>query len=398
MRAVLFLVGLVFLIIIEIARVYYIMPFPGSQVDEALDLAYFLHQNIWLLRAVGIIVLIYPAVQLVRDKRMMYKATAIVLLVFWMIVVYAFNFRFLADKMFLEPKQVTLVGADQNKVSPDKLVLGITINGKAKAYPIEIIGYHHQVRDTLAGTEVMITYCTVCRTGRVYEPVVNGKTELFRLVGMDHFNAMFEDASTGSWWRQVSGEAVAGSLKGQVLEEVPSQQMTLKMWLALYPGSLILQPDSAFKDRYAELEEYDEGTIEGMLEHTDSLSWNEKSWVVGVSLGLFSRAYDWNDLEKIRVVNDAIEGTPIALTLAADSLSFHVMSRIVQNDTLSFVFQDSIMIDSKYQTQWTLGGRCVSGKYEGEQLPPIQAYQEFWHSWRTFHPSTDRYQPFNAEQ
>jgi hypothetical protein len=39
----------------------------------------------------------------------------------------------------------------------------------------------------------MITYCTVCRTGRVFSPDVDGKPETFRLVGMDHFNAMFED-------------------------------------------------------------------------------------------------------------------------------------------------------------------------------------------------------------
>lgn len=59
----------------------------------------------------------------------------------------------------------------------------------------------------------MVTYCTVCRTGRVYSPMVNGKLETFRLVGMDHFNAMFEDASTKSWWRQSNGDCIAGPLK-----------------------------------------------------------------------------------------------------------------------------------------------------------------------------------------
>ena len=43
----------------------------------------------------------------------------------------------------------------------------------------------------------MVTYCTVCRTGRVFSPIVEGQPETFRLVGMDHFNAMFEDEGTG---------------------------------------------------------------------------------------------------------------------------------------------------------------------------------------------------------
>jgi hypothetical protein len=42
MRIALFLVGILILIVAEVARVYYIMPFPGSQVDEVIDLAYFI--------------------------------------------------------------------------------------------------------------------------------------------------------------------------------------------------------------------------------------------------------------------------------------------------------------------------------------------------------------------
>jgi hypothetical protein len=55
----------------------------------------------------------------------------------------------------------------------------------------------------------MVTYCTVCRTGRVYGPIINGKKETFRLVGMDHFNAMLEDATTKSWWQQATWDARA---------------------------------------------------------------------------------------------------------------------------------------------------------------------------------------------
>ncbi|MFX5562960.1 DUF3179 domain-containing (seleno)protein, partial [Acinetobacter baumannii] len=64
------------------------------------------------------------------------------------------------------------------------------------AYPIQFIGYHHQVVDTVGGEPIIATYCTVCRTGRIFSSTVDGVPEKFRLVGMDHFNAMFEDART----------------------------------------------------------------------------------------------------------------------------------------------------------------------------------------------------------
>jgi len=160
------------------------------------------------------------------------------------------NFVMAADHMFYQPEKVLMVNTAANKVDTNRLVIGIVNNGEAKAYPIRFLGYHHQVQDTIGGMPIMVTYCTVCRTGRVYQPLVNGKPEQFRLVGMDHFNAMFEDATTKSWWRQVTGEAIIGKLKGQQLPEFFSTQTSLSEWLRLNTNSLIMQPDPAFEKEY----------------------------------------------------------------------------------------------------------------------------------------------------
>ena len=40
MKSILFLIGIIILIGIEIVSVYYIMPFPGSQVDEMVEVAH----------------------------------------------------------------------------------------------------------------------------------------------------------------------------------------------------------------------------------------------------------------------------------------------------------------------------------------------------------------------
>jgi len=395
MKIALFLVGIIILIGAEIAKVYFIMPFPGSQEDQVIDIAYYLHNNINLFRIVGFLLMSYPAYQLIRYSQPAWRWTAVSLIVFWLFVFYNSNFKLLADKMFYQPEHTIVVSAADNKVSDRALVLGVVIHDEAKAYPIEIIGYHHQVRDTVGGESIMVTYCTVCRTGRVYSPKVDGTPETFRLVGMDHFNAMFEDSRTKSWWRQVSGEAITGPLKGKQLEEIPSEQMTLKAWLTQHPDSFVLQPDSSFKEAYAGLEKYDEGKMDGNLERTDSLSWKDKSWVVGVSLGLFAKAYDWNDLKTLRVINDEIEKTPVVVALENDTASFHVWSRIVANDTLQFSYRDSVktFIDTKTNSVWDWSGRCTEGTLKGTSLKTIQSYQEYWHSWRTFHPNTERYSP-----
>lgn len=391
MRVGIFLGGILFLIGIEIARVYFIMPFPGSQLNETLEVAYFIGSNITILRLVGLLLIAYPAYHFIKYSRLRVKAATIMGLLFWLIVVYLFNFRLVAEKMFYQPQTKVFLSTTTSKISTHQLVLGVAINGEAKAYPIELIGYHHQVRDTVGGEPVMVTYCTVCRSGRVYTPAVDGQPEDFRLVGMDHFNAMFEDSRTKSWWRQVNGEAVAGSLKGRSLKEVPTEQMRLDTWMAQHSNTLIMQPDSMFLEAYDGLKNYDEGKSKGGLTRADSLSWKEKSWVVGVSMGLYAAAYDWNDLKSQRVINDVLANTPLLIVLENDSVSFHAFQR----DTLNFRYDSNkgVLTDSNTQSIWSWKGECTDGKLLGSKLIQIQSYQEFWHSWKTFHPNTSEFHP-----
>src|SRR6185437_15948081 len=334
-KSLLLWVGLVFLFALEILRVYFIMPFPGSQRHDTVGFAYFLDRNIIWLRLLGLALVIWPLLFYLGTGRVWLKITLVVILLLYGSVFYLFNFKFLADKMFYQPRVKQFAMDSTNR---DRLVIGVALQGEAKAYPIEIIGYHHQVRDTVGGRPILVTYCTVCRTGRVYSPIVQGKYAAFRLVGMDHFNAMFEDSGTGSWWQQATGKAVAGPLKGQQLAEVPSFQMTLGDWQSLHPNSLTLQPDPNFKRRYDSLKGYDEGVINSGLERRDSGSWRFKSWVIGISSGGRSKVYDWNNLVRDRVIPDTIGNLHLLITIEPNNRTFYALS---YNDSLSFQYDSS---------------------------------------------------------
>jgi hypothetical protein len=395
MKLFFLILGFLILLFVEIGRVYFIMPFPGSQKNETIDLAYFIHNNINYFRLLGFVLFLYPAIYFFRHGSQVVKITLAVVFGFYGVVFYMFNFRMMADKMFLQPESKVLLNVQDNKVKPSQLVVGVTINNESKAYPIEIIGYHHQVRDSLGGKPIMVTYCTVCRTGRVFSPIVEGHNEVFRLVGMDHFNAMFEDAQTKSWWRQASGEAIVGPMKGKRLDEISASQMTLAEWINLHPDTKVLQPDPKFKKAYDGLKNYDEGKMDSSkLVRKDSTSWKDKSWVVAIQRGLASRAYDWIELQKIKLVNDTIQDLSVLVAALPDSASFYTMSRVVDADTLKFTLaSDSTMTDTQTHSTWTLTGKCTDGAMLGKQLLPIPSYQEYWHSWRTFHPRTSRYVP-----
>ena len=371
-----FWLGLIGLLLFEIANVYFIMPMPGSQQMNSIDLAYFLYKWRWIFRG------LFAAMIVLGLFRSQWKRKWLLLfpIVIIAIVIYMANFVMAADHMFYQPKKLLLVSAAQNKVDSNRLVLGVVNNGEAKAYPIQFLGYHHQVQDTVGGKPLIVTYCTVCRTGRVYEPLVNGKPEKFRLVGMDHFNAMFEDVTTHSWWRQVTGEAITGKLKGQQLPEFYSTQTSLSDWLQLNPNSLIMQADPNFIKSYDSTFKFESGKSKSKLTGTDSLSWNDKSWVIGVKAGKKTKAYDWNELKKQRLIQDKIASTPVLIVLSKNEKSFFAFER-PDNSTFS-ITGDTLFFN---QHKLRLDGKGIDTILT---LKPLLASQEFWHSWRTFNPGT----------
>jgi hypothetical protein len=376
----LFFAGFIGLLLFELGNVYLVMPMPGSQQMNSIDIAYFLYQWRWLFRILFGTILI-AGLFMSRWERKWFPLLAVGVLA---TIIYIVNFVMAADHMFYQPKTVLMVNAVANKVNTNRLVIGIVNKGEAKAYPIQFLGFHHQVQDTIGGKPVMVTYCTVCRTGRVYEPVVSGKAEQFRLVGMDHFNAMFEDATTKSWWRQVTGSAITGKLKGHQLPELFSTQTSLAEWLRLNPNSLIMQADPAFIKSYDTTFKFENGKSKSKLTGTDSLSWKDKSWVVGIRVGKESKAYDWNRLKAERIIPDKLGNTFSLLVLADDDKTFFAFERPDENSLFSLT-RDTLLFKGNH---YKINGKGIDTTFS---LKPLPAYQEFWHSWRTFNTNSEKY-------
>lgn len=378
----LFYAGIVSLLLFEFLKVYFIMPFPGSRQWDTIDFAYFLHQYRWVIRGIALVLILVGLGGAFSSRRKWIPGLCLLAVV---IAAAVFNFKMAADAMFKEPESLSFLDREAFADSDSTLVVAIENGGEAKAYPIRYIVYHHQVRDTLGGEPVMVTYCSVCRTGRVFSPMVDGKVEHFRLVGMDHFNAMFEDSQTGSWWQQATGEAITGELKGKRLDEIESTQLTAGAFFRAFPQGKIMAADPKFLSKYDSLGKYEKGKSESKLTGTDPFSWNEKSWVVGVVANGEAKAYDWNALKETGSIRDRLGETEILLLLHGDSQSFAVYE-LPKNTGEDRWTGDTLYLDS--------AAYSFTGKPDDPtraSLKRIQAYQEFWHSWRTFQPDTKIY-------
>ncbi|MCP5111655.1 MAG: DUF3179 domain-containing protein [bacterium] len=74
-----------------------------------------------------------------------------------------------------------------------------------------------------------------------------GRSLWFRLAGLNNQNFIMEDEETGTWWQQVSGEALRGPFEGERLELVHSDEISLGLWKREHPDSTVLLPDDGFK-------------------------------------------------------------------------------------------------------------------------------------------------------
>jgi len=369
---------------------YLLMPFPGSQNLEAIKLCYYLEKIILPLRVVGAVMVLWYLFKFFSKSSRGGKIVKVTVLVLALGSLYITDVQYKASAMFEEPQTVKFANSITNKVPESMIVLGVVNNGVAKAYPLVYLGYHHKVQDNVGDLPVLVTYCTMCRTGRVYSPVINGTRQTFRLVGARHYNAIIEDETTGTWWYQATGEAAVGPMEGSSLKELPYQQSTLAAWLEKHPGSLILQPDNHFKSDYEDLKDYDIKQAvdrDSTIKKKDSLY--RKSWIIGVIAGKQPKAYDWRKMQELCLLNDIIGATPLLITLEDDDHTFHVFNRLVDGKAFNFKMDtNGGFIDQETNSTWNSAGLCTAGASKGKQLASLQSYQEYWHSWKHFHPAT----------
>ena len=389
-RPSLFWIGIMLLLIPGLIHAYLLMPFPGSQDLNAITIAYYLEKTVNPLRLIGAILIVWYLVKYFTYDSTQGKIVKALVLVLCLGSFYFTDVMFKAETMFEEPQVIKFANVFTNKVPQNAVIIGIVSNGVAKAYPLVYLGYHHKIQDSVGTLPVLVTYCTMCRTGRVYSPVINGKRQQFRLVGARHYNAIIEDADTKTWWYQATGYAAVGKLKGKHLQELPYEQSTLSAWLSKHPGSLILQPDPHYTSDYNDLKDYDRKQAvdkDSTLKNKDTII--RKSWVLGIIVNGQAKAYDWKNLVKKRLVNDHINQTQLLVCIEKDSLTFHAFNVLINEKPLHFNLNAAGQLtDQETASIWNWDGLAISGTLKDSQLVKIQAYQEYWHSWKHFHPNT----------
>src|SRR5262249_16929298 len=147
-----FALGVLALALFELACSWFVMPMPGSQRLATVELAYSFYQWRWWVRGACVFLVLVGLRDAWRGGPRWGVGAALGLVAAAAVTGTA-NFLMAADQMFLQPLALVVAPADKNKVPPERLVVGVEIEGDARAYPVMFIGYHHQVRDKVGGKD-----------------------------------------------------------------------------------------------------------------------------------------------------------------------------------------------------------------------------------------------------
>lgn len=129
-------------------------------------------------------------------------------------------------------------------------VIGVVVDGVARAYPLRVLTWHEVVNDTVGGRPIVVTYNPLCDSTVVFDRRVAGETLEFGVSGLLYNSnlVMYDRRPEGrgeSLWSQLQFRAIAGPAaeQGQTLALVPAVVVHWSDWLTRHPATTVLAPD-----------------------------------------------------------------------------------------------------------------------------------------------------------
>lgn len=149
-----------------------------------------------------------------------------------------------------EPKFVDIVEADLFLEDND-VVIGLESGGAVRAYPIKILNWHEVVNDTVNGDPVTVSFCPYSYSANAFIRSVDGEATEFGVSGyLLNSNLVMYDHKTGSFWSQMTGEAVVGPKTGSYLRKINVSLDSWINWKSLHPDTDILSLDTGYSRDY----------------------------------------------------------------------------------------------------------------------------------------------------
>ena len=118
-------------------------------------------------------------------------------------------------------------------------VIGVSLGGRSRAYPISILTQHEIVNDKLGDMHIAVTYCPLCDSVVVFDRTTDLGLKEFGVSGLLYNSnvLMYDRSEKESLWSQMKMEGVSGPGRGLKLQVLPMELTSWGSWLSRHPNT-----------------------------------------------------------------------------------------------------------------------------------------------------------------
>ena len=279
-------------------------------------------------------------------------------------------------------------------ISADR-VIGITVNGESRAYPLQLMNVHEIANDTLGGVHIAVTYSPLCDSAVVFNRTIKGKIVKFGVSGLllNSNLVMYEtpdapDATreklpaetyTSSLWSQLAFRAIAGpaaAIETQLNLMPGTQVCTWAAWFLLHPDTTVALPNDSDKKRMKETDYeryWQEGKVNFPIVSFEQIDHSD-------------RTIPFSEIAPtVAPLLDAGMGTMIMII----AVQYPNGWKIIPIETLpKFVDPKTFMADSStigIRINWRIVPKKGALVQEADPMPIMVPCR--WFAWQAFHPT-----------
>jgi hypothetical protein len=261
---------------------------------------------------------------------------------------------------------------------------------------------HHVANLALDDVPVLVTLCEMCTGSSAFRAELQGRRLMFRLRGVYNGTILLVEDSTQTMWSPFTGAALAGAMRGTVLERLPLSQCLWSEWLRMHPTSLVLYGEQSEREGHGN--SYSPGSpgIDPIFVATLAKPIDRRlphnTLVLGVENGGKARAYPLERLAAIGpVLNDSLGDAEIVVRSRPGTFQALAFDRRVGDRVLVFgCTETGDVYDHETGSLWNAMGEAVSGPLAGTQLMYVNSGVEEWYVFAGNYPHTEIFGPIGS--
>jgi hypothetical protein len=289
------------------------------------------------------------------------------------------------------------VAGDVDWLADDEAVLVLELDGRTRAYPVQIMIWHEIVNDIYGDRPVAITYCPLCNSAIAFDRVIDGQTLSFGTSGLLlNSDLVMYDRQTESLWPQLEFRAVAGALTGAELDPLALQTVAWEEFRDANPDAQVLNRDTGFSRDYGRnpYVGYDEeGSEPFLFDGEPDPRLPPKAPVIGLFPDDDPVAIPTEALldgpEQVRDVVVWITGQAASALDRGAVASGRLTPTVAAYDAQGYTFTGADTVtDEQTGSTWNPDGLAVDGPLAGTQLEQVPAVTTLWFAWAAFQPDT----------